>query len=721
MKNIFPLILIIGFFASKIAAQPCLQVTECIATSCDYSDNDPIFWNGLNYWDPIHSQHDLSEGEVDLSIALTDFCGDPVPELSYLLLLDMDGDGMRETAVTDDLVLPSGFISVGNANLPNYAGGNLLEFDHRPVLPQWKNRFVLVQSGSGNTRTASIRWAANAFPNDYALPKLPAGNHRILWNIKGSPLCDQSFEVRDCKQPTVVCINNLAVNIMPTNFIQLWASDFLQYAEDNATPGSQIEIGIRKTGTGTGFPIDANGQTTMSVVFACHELGQQPVELWARDKAGNASYCETFIIVQDPFGNCTGAGSVGDMVACAQNPLGHGIEAVEFHLDCDQPPVSQIQLSTDDGCAYISNIPDSTSCTVTPSKDDHPLNGVTTFDLVLTSMHILGIAPFNSPYKIIAADVNCSGSVTTFDIVESRKLILGIYAELPNCPSWRFVRADYVFPNPANPFASQFPANAPVMAGDTVEFIGVKAGDVNFSAVVNNIVGNDTDDRATTSFSIENQALSSGETALVPVHASENGAWLGFQFSLGFDPAQIQIEEVIPHTLPDMAANNFAQPRPGQLNASWNTQNATDITSGTPLFYLKIKALQPVQLREALKFNLTSGISNLASEVYDATTARQPLSLVFREKTAPLAVPQLSNLQPNPATDAAFFTLQLPEAASVRLEIFDLAGRQLRSQTADFQAGTSRVEVPVRDLPSGPLAYRVTAAGQTWSGRFVKK
>ena len=90
-------------------------------------------------------------------------------------------------------------------------------------------------------------------------------------------------------------------------------------------------------------------------------------------------------------------------------------------------------------------------------KDDNPLNGVSTYDLVLISKHILGLAPLNSPYKMIAADANKNNSITTTDIVEFRKLILGIYNELPNNTSWRFVDAEYAFPNPANPFQTYVP------------------------------------------------------------------------------------------------------------------------------------------------------------------------------------------------------------------------------------------------------------------------
>jgi hypothetical protein len=79
----------------------------------------------------------------------------------------------------------------------------------------------------------------------------------------------------------------------------------------------------------------------------------------------------------------------------------------------------------------LNSVPVASTMTITPVKDDNPLNGVTTYDLVLISKHILGIEPLGSPYKMIAADANKSNSITTFDIVEIRKLILGIYTELP--------------------------------------------------------------------------------------------------------------------------------------------------------------------------------------------------------------------------------------------------------------------------------------------------
>ncbi|MCC7245490.1 MAG: trypsin-like peptidase domain-containing protein [Saprospiraceae bacterium] len=139
----------------------------------------------------------------------------------------------------------------------------------------------------------------------------------------------------------------------------------------------------------------------------------------------------------------------------------------------------------------FNDIPAGGAYTVVPTLDTIDLNGVSTFDLVLTSKHILSIEPLDSPWKIIAADVNQSGSVTTFDIVESRKVLLGINAAFPNNTSWRFLPAATTFSNPGNPFASGLPQSTifiPNLQGPhtNANFKGIKVGDVNNSATGSN-------------------------------------------------------------------------------------------------------------------------------------------------------------------------------------------------------------------------------------------
>lgn len=155
----------------------------------------------------------------------------------------------------------------------------------------------------------------------------------------------------------------------------------------------------------------------------------------------------------------------------------------------DTLPSGTYSITVGGDGSYSASLPIGGNYRITPYLDDNPLNGVSTYDLVLISHHFTGQAPFNSPYKIIAADADQNGIIDQTDSIELHKLILGIYTDLPNNTSWRFVRADYVFPDPQNPFEPPFPESAVtgVLTGDidSVDFIGVKIGDVNGTAIEN--------------------------------------------------------------------------------------------------------------------------------------------------------------------------------------------------------------------------------------------
>lgn len=64
--------------------------------------------------------------------------------------------------------------------------------------------------------------------------------------------------------------------------------------------------------------------------------------------------------------------------------------------------------------------------------------------MVLVARHILGTQLLDSPYKIIAADVNRSNTVSTADLVDMRKLILQYEGSFPDNTSWRFIDASYI-------------------------------------------------------------------------------------------------------------------------------------------------------------------------------------------------------------------------------------------------------------------------------------
>ncbi len=163
------------------------------------------------------------------------------------------------------------------------------------------------------------------------------------------------------------------------------------------------------------------------------------------------------------------------------DPAGNALEDANVHLtSLSGGDWNQL---TDGNGEYSFTVLEGDTYTIDPYSDVNPLNGVSTFDAVLIARYIDGAMQFASPYQFIAADADCSNSVTLNDTSEIRMVVLGIIPEFPCAGSYRFVRADYVFPDIQNPFP--FPETITIenLSGDIgdQDFVGVKIGDVNGS------------------------------------------------------------------------------------------------------------------------------------------------------------------------------------------------------------------------------------------------
>ena len=91
------------------------------------------------------------------------------------------------------------------------------------------------------------------------------------------------------------------------------------------------------------------------------------------------------------------------------------VEDVEVSLSGQ---MNEMMVTAADGEYAFAGLQIDYDYTITPQLNADYLNGVSTFDLVLISKHILGVQPLDTPYKMIAADVNNSKSITTLDLIQ---------------------------------------------------------------------------------------------------------------------------------------------------------------------------------------------------------------------------------------------------------------------------------------------------------------
>jgi hypothetical protein len=200
---------------------------------------------------------------------------------------------------------------------------------------------------------------------------------------------------------------------------------------------------------------------------------------------------------------------------------------------------------------------------------DH-LNGVSTFDLILITKHILGLKPLETPHQLIAADINRSGSISTLDLIQLRKLILNVTHSFPNNTSWRFIREGYIFPNLGNTWTNNFPEIFNLNNLKTSSygnFVGIKIGDVSGNVNPSNAVSSVIrSDKKSVPLNVMVKSLANGQfqcTFFIPYQEQPDG----FQFTLQWANG-LSLVYVLPNMLENEHIGSFIPEN--MLTFSWN-------------------------------------------------------------------------------------------------------------------------------------------------------
>lgn len=397
---------------------------------------------------------------------------------------------------------------------------------------------------------------------------------------------------------------------------------------------------------------------------------------------------------------CNAEEPAADISGHLRTITGLDVQEVEINVVAPETDFEVTAVSTTNGF-LLEEAPTCGIYEVIPSKNINHDNGVTTSDIVRIRRHILNLEPLNSPYQYIAADANNTQSVTTADLVEIRKLVLTVSDTFANNTSWRFVDADYQFPESNNPWAEVFPESITTnsLQDDLSDqnFIAVKIGDLNNTVDASEFNGGSSeerDDSTPFAFQIDDEMLNEGQIHTIGFKSEDIAELEGFQFTLNYNTEYLEFIRVQGGSLPDFGVQNFyPMPQAGALTVSWNSDE--EIESDTDLFTLTFKAKQGVKkICEVISINSRYTKAEAYTRADDG--AVKDLAILFNCMDGPMLVHNKFEVYqniPNPVQTSTKIGFNLPKAGQVNLILSDLSGKVIYQQAGEFVEGFNEIEL----------------------------
>ena len=264
--------------------------------------------------------------------------------------------------------------------------------------------------------------------------------------------------------------------------------------------------------------------------------------------------------------------------------------------------------------------------TLRPEKNDQADENVSVLDLNRLWAHLLAMDPLNDPFSILAGDVDHNALISEQDINAIHRIILQKDLAFEHCPSWRFVPADYTFPNPLMPYQPDFPETITLenVLFDIFDqnFTGIKTGDVAFEGDYPNMPLQ----LVTPAFILSDTTIVCNEAGslMIDLRVQDFTQLSGFQFSLNWDTTSLEFLSIDIFNLADFNDENIntVQAQNGWINFAWtslpNQIEGVTLVDGTRI----------AQLSFQLKNTTSSTMISFSSQAVPIQILRQNWSTV---------------------------------------------------------------------------------------------
>ena len=681
---------------------------------CKYDPNNPI-WNGEGLWEHIQIIKVTDETQPTI-----ENCDDQMFEINDHS--DSDDDGIFCEA---KITLTNIATDLGSENCPtgwlkwqvfvDLWGDGTDDLEFSSYLPSFDNQFN--DTNANGIPDKYLAPTASGETVSVALPDIEGSmsNHKVTWKVSDGcnniRSCSSEFMVVDKKAPTPYCVDISSAVMENDGTVELWAIDFNLESFDNCSVQENLRFTFTDSQPENDLDYDV-GQRSSRRIFNCEDVANSPVEvnMWVWDEKGNADFCLVYLTLNDNNEVCTGDGI--RIAGSTETETGLGVDDVNITLNAMLPEYPRTVTTEGNGLFSFLNSPLSNDYQLSAEKDVDYTNGVSTLDLVLIQRHILGLESLDSPYKIIAADVNSDEKLKASDLLQLRKLILGIITEFPKNESWRFVDKTQEFDDIYDPWPFVENLSTGELQSESIQndFIAVKIGDVNGNASANfkKASISTRSDNPWVLFS-KSQQVSKGEIVEIEINSNEDADIFGYQFTLEtFGLKYIDTEG----ELFEMREESIGVLEHGILTISHHNIDGVSVSKDDVLFKMKFKVIETGNLADMIQ--ISSKVT--ASEVYTGKDLIiRDIELRFEgEENAEDIANKLYQNEPNPFNTQTSIGYKLVESGPVSITIKDGTGHIVKTINTEGSIGYNEVIIVAEDLRVSGLYYY-----QIKSGAFV--
>jgi len=525
---------------------------------------------------------------------------------------------------------------------------------------------------------------------------LSVGVYKVRWSATDAchnrdyEIC--TITITDGKAPTPQCISTVSTALMNTSgTVGIWAKDFDLDGKSSDCGGT-----LTYSFSGTDPNVPSKTYTCADLLDGISVIDTFRVYVW--DAAGNNDFCTVMLMIRDNSDYCPNTDGQSSIISGQiATAFGTSLESAEVSIKSMQTEATDYKMTDVEG-SYAFNSEMSGDYMISAEKNDDYLNGISTADIILIQRHILSIKSFEDPHQTIAADVSGDERVTSLDLVELRKLILGRSIEFSGKKSWRFVSKNQQISDAREPW----PLDENVMIDHldynqlNNDFVAIKLGDVNGNAIANSAILSGGRSKNSEVILIADRKVSKGEEVVLAMDLSNLKALYGLQLSMKLEGGT-------------------------WLNASSSQLNLNDSHLFITSDHLRMSWSEVSEVSDggimsvsfvANESGLLSDMISMESEDIPAMSFSgadlEPTDLLLSWTTTSddlNAEFELYQNVPNPFDGETSIGFRISKRGVVELAVFDMTGRQVMGKTGTYDAGYNTITVDQSQLNQGGVLY----------------